>query len=91
MDEQCHPYVDENYSILAINGEAGELAEWHKKVNLRKAPKKLTLEDKKKELGDILFYLVRCAALEGWTLYDVMNANVLKLEERVENGSTIRG
>ena len=64
------PYTDENYCIIALNGEAGEVAEWYKKYL-------------KGELGDVLYYLTRLASLNGWTLEDIMEGNKAKLDERV--------
>lgn len=74
--------LDLNYAILALNGEAGECAEWHKKVNLRKAPTTLTDMDLAEELGDVLYYLTRAAMLKGWTLDQIMRWNTEKLDKR---------
>lgn len=88
VDKQCKGYTDLNYSIIALNGEAGEVAEWYKKYNLRGNPTgELSLQDLKEELGDVLFYLTRLASLNGWTLLDVAQTNVTKIEQRVANGS----
>ena len=82
--ERCLPYVDANYCAVAINEEAGEVAGWWKKYQLRGNPTgKLTKDDLKGELGDTLFYLTRMAALHGWTLSDVVEHNRAKLDERV--------
>lgn len=75
--------LDFNYAVIGMCGEAGEVAEWHKKVNLRKVLKtKLTHEDLLSELGDVLYYLTRAAMLQGWTLEQVMTFNEAKLAER---------
>lgn len=85
VESRCKPYVTLNYTIIALNGEAGEVAEWYKKYVLRENPTgELTPEDLQKELGDVLFYLTRCAALNGWTLAEIMDANKTKLDRRVE-------
>lgn len=79
----CQPYVDLNYSVIALNGEAGEVAEWYKKFVLRNNPGgKLTKEDLMGELGDVLFYLTSLALVSGWTLDDIMTFNVDKLKHR---------
>lgn len=70
------------YCALALNGEAGEVAEWVKKVELRGRPGDLTDEDLLLELGDVLWYLTRMAQIKGWTLEDVMRANMAKLAAR---------
>lgn len=75
-------FLDLNYCIVALNGEAGEVAEWHKKVNLRGKPNGLTDNDLKGELGDVLWYLTRIAVLKGWTLDEIMTFNMMKLEAR---------
>lgn len=74
---------DETYSVIGLCGEAGEVAEWYKKVVLRKKGKKLTEEDLKNELGDVLHYVARIALKHNWTLKDCMDANVRKLSERL--------
>lgn len=82
--ERCQPYVDTNYCIIALNGEAGEVAEWYKKFILRGNPTGLlSKDDLKKELGDVLFYLVALAARNGWTLEEIMQANCDKLQDRI--------
>lgn len=87
VEARCRPYTDENYCIIALNGEAGEVAEWYKKYKLRENPTGLlSREDLKKELGDVQFYLTRLASLNGWTIEDIMNANKAKIEERIEAG-----
>ena len=72
------------YSVLGLNGEAGEVAEVVKKM-IRDKGKKLSEEDKQdllKELGDILWYLSKVASKLEFSLEDVANANLLKLKER---------
>lgn len=87
VQSRCKPFVDLNYAIIALNGEAGEVAEWHKKYNLRGNPTgELSDTDLKEELGDVQFYLARIASLKGWSLSDIMEGNVLKIETRVLEG-----
>lgn len=75
--------LDFNYAVIGMCGEAGEVAEWHKKVNLRKVLKtKLTEADLLSELGDVLYYLTRAAMLKGWSLAEVMRFNEAKLTLR---------
>lgn len=75
--------LDLNYAVIALNGEAGEVAEWYKKAVLRKNKVGLTDRDLQEELGDVLFYLTRLAQLKGWTLAEIMDINKLKLDGRV--------
>ena len=74
------PYMTEQYCIIGIGGEAGEVLEWYKKAilksNMIKEP--LTEQDLIEELGDVLFYLTRLAAHRGYDLQAVMEANIKK-------------
>lgn len=81
---RCQPYVTKEYCAIAINEEAGEVAGWFKKYVFRGNPTgKLTEDDLKGELGDVLFYLTAMARHYGWSLSDVMDYNVEKLDKRV--------
>ncbi len=77
------------YLTLAINGEAGELAEKIKKI-WREKGKKVNVEDKeeiKKEMGDILWYLAQLSESLGFSFEDVATANLEKLKSRLERGA----
>ena len=79
--------MDVEYCVTAINEEAGEIAGWHKKHNLRKNPTgQLTTLDLKGELGDVLFYIAAMSRIYGWTLSDIMIHNREKLLERRAKG-----
>lgn len=83
--------TDLAYNVIAINGEAGEIAEWYKKYICRKNPgNKLSKEDLLSELGDVLWYLVNIAHLNGWTLTEVCKFNMNKLETRYQSGNSWR-
>lgn len=87
VEENAKSDLDVNYAVVAINGEAGEIAEWHKKYNLRGNPKgKYTEEDLKLELGDVLYYVTRLANLMGWTMEEVQQANIDKLMAKKGDG-----
>lgn len=87
VQDRCKPYTDLNYCIIALNGEAGEVAEWYKKAVLRGNPTgEFSDADLLSELGDVLFYLTRLAGLKGWTLNDVMVTNIEKIESRIADG-----
>lgn len=90
-----HKKVDLNYCVVGICGEAGEIAEWHKKANLREPPDtSFTKAELKSELGDLLHYVVLAIIEEGWTTAEVMDDNKVKLDTRralkvqrsIENG-----
>lgn len=72
------------YSVLGLNGEAGEVAEIVKKM-IRDKGRQLSEEDRQhllKELGDTLWYLSKVASKLEFSLEDVAKANLLKLKER---------
>lgn len=77
------------YTVLGLNGEAGEVAEKVKKV-LRDKPNGATGDDIaeiKKELGDVLWYVARCAHEMGSSLEDVAKMNMEKLLSRKDRGT----
>jgi NTP pyrophosphatase (non-canonical NTP hydrolase) len=87
VEEFANDYVDENYLVVALNEEAGEVAGWYKKFVLRGNPTgKLTRNDLLSELGDIQYYLTRLANLNGWSLDEVKQYNMDKLRARVAAG-----
>jgi len=74
---------------LGIAGESGEYCELIKKEFFHGKP--LNVEDAKKELGDILYYVAMAANnLHIW-LEDVADLNVRKLRERYPDGFTPGG
>jgi len=73
-----------NY-VLGITGEAGEIAEIFKKVWFKGQKDKL--DELKDEIGDLLWYVVRLADSQGWTLEEIMADNIYKLLKR--NGGAI--
>lgn len=78
-------------ATLGLAGEAGEVAEKIKKL-LRGDPITESFnEDVIKELGDVLFYLTWLANYHGYTIEQVMAANILKLIDRQERNGTLRG
>lgn len=76
------------YFALGLNGEAGKVAEKMKKIlrNYDNDMSKLDLEDFKKELGDVLWYLSMMTTQVGLTLEDVAAANLVKLADRKVRG-----
>ena len=81
------PDMDLNYAVIGICGEAGEIAEYHKKANLRQRPD--LVEPLIGELGDLLYYLTRATQLSGLTLEQVMEHNKVKLDDRRSRGMAI--
>jgi NTP pyrophosphatase (non-canonical NTP hydrolase) len=70
--------------IMGLSGETGEVSEKFKKM-YRDADGKMSLEfkeDVKKELGDVLWYVSSIAHELGFTLEEVAQANIDKIESR---------
>jgi NTP pyrophosphatase (non-canonical NTP hydrolase) len=68
------------YSVLALCGEAGELANKLKKAHRSNTtPDRIILAD---ELGDVLWYVASVAHELHMTLEDVAAMNIAKLKER---------
>lgn len=79
------------YVALKMNGEAGEFAEHVGKAlrddgtNFHTWPEYIKQQRQaalKKELGDVLWYVAAAARELGWTLSEVANANIEKLQDR---------
>ena len=77
-----HKALPENWqrdhAILGLVGEAGELADIHKKDSF-KPDYVSTVDERILELGDVLYYVAVLAHLDGWTLEEVSRANADKL------------
>lgn len=69
---------------LGIAGEAGEVADYVKKVVGHRHP--LDREKMAKELGDVLWYLAVLAERFGYSLDQVAQMNVDKLRRRYPDG-----
>jgi NTP pyrophosphatase (non-canonical NTP hydrolase) len=76
------------YCSLGLAGEAGEVVENTKKL-LRDDNSEYTESRKKKflgELGDVLWYLANLSNALGYTLEEVAEYNICKLEKRHAKG-----
>ena len=75
------------YCVVALCGEAGEVANAWKKylrggeANLLGAERKI-----EEELGDVLWYVARLADELGLSLGNIARANILKLQDRATKG-----
>lgn len=76
------------HAALGIAGEAGEVADLIKKQQFTKNRASENFEEELLlELGDVLYYLDRLAQLHGYSLADVMEANIEKLEKRYDRST----
>ena len=72
--------------ILGLTGEAGEAADKVKKI-IRDKKGVASDEDKdaiKKELGDVLWYVANMSRYLGFSLSDIAETNIDKLESRYQ-------
>jgi NTP pyrophosphatase (non-canonical NTP hydrolase) len=69
--------------ILGICGESGEIAEKIKK-HYRGDTSLYLREEMTKELGDLLYYIARCADYMELNLEDIAKFNIEKLKSRKE-------
>lgn len=76
--------TDLAHAVTGLNEEAGEVAGLLKKQVYR--GKTRTDEQWMDELGDVLWYLTAVAVIKGFTLEDIWQHNVEKLEARREAG-----
>lgn len=74
-------------SVLGLNGEAGECADIVKKYCFQHH--KLDREHLIEELGDVAWYLAKCATVLGVDLEDIFKANIAKLEKRYPEGFNV--
>ncbi|MYM12405.1 nucleoside triphosphate pyrophosphohydrolase family protein [Muribaculum intestinale] len=77
------------YPALGMCGEAGEVADKVKKV-IRDNNQQFTDEKKReiaKEIGDVLWYCATLSRDLGFTLEEVAQMNIYKLQSRKERGT----
>lgn len=76
------------YPALGMNGEAGEVADKVKKV-IRDNGAVLTDEKKReiaKEIGDVMWYCATLANDLGYSLEEIGEMNIAKLQSRKDRG-----
>ncbi len=71
-------------AALGLTGESGEVADHMKKHLFQDHP--IDMAHIKKELGDILWYVVLACDAIDCSLEDIMQMNVEKLRKRYPNG-----
>jgi len=77
--------VDQEYH--ALHGMVGEIGELHSIYQKRyQGHLEQTDEHRKKELGDLLWFVAEYCTACGWTLEEVMTLNIDKLKARYPEG-----
>jgi NTP pyrophosphatase (non-canonical NTP hydrolase) len=74
------------HAAVGLAGEAGELLDAIKKTWVYGKP--LDAENVREEAGDALFFILALCHVQGWSLDDVIAANVAKLRKRYPQGYT---
>lgn len=79
-------------SVMGISGEAGEVLEKWKKILVYKDGKVSDedIQEIKKELGDVVWYVAVLAHSLGLSFEEVMKLNIKKLKDR-QRRNTIKG
>lgn len=77
--------VDQEYH--ALHGMVGEIGELHSIYQKRyQGHLEDSDEHRKKELGDLLWFIAEYCTACGWTLEEVMELNIDKLKKRYPEG-----
>jgi NTP pyrophosphatase (non-canonical NTP hydrolase) len=76
--------LQRDHAVLGLVGEAGEVAEQHKK-DLFKPGHQTTREERWNELGDVLYYVAILAYLDGVTIDELSQMNHEKLTRNGDN------
>lgn len=75
--------TDAIHMVMGIAGESGELVDAVKKWTIYN--KDLDRANVKEELGDLAFYMVGLMELFGFTLTEIIEGNVAKLQKRYDS------
>lgn len=85
-DPRAHGMMPElGYTALALAGEVGEVCEKVKKA-YRETDGKVDQKELAKELGDVLFYLVKLGHLVDHDSSEIVKASIEKLRDRKLRG-----
>lgn len=70
----------------ALHGMVGEIGELHSIYQKVYQGHKDTEEHRKKELGDLMWFIAEYCTSQGWMLEDIMEMNIEKLKARYPAG-----
>ena len=83
INEDLHPKCIE---LHALHGMVGEIGEIHSIYQKAYQGHDLDIDEMKKELGDLLWFIAEYCTILGWELEDIMQMNIDKLKKRYPNG-----
>lgn len=83
INPKLTPAGQERHALYGMCGEIGELQSLYQKEY---QGHKFDGLHAKKELGDLLWFVAEYCTAMGWSLEDVMTANIKKLQERYPDG-----
>lgn len=91
-DNDYEPLMEKTIWAMGIAGEAGEVIEKWKKIVAYKAGEisEEDLAELAKELGDVIWYIALFAHTLGFSLDEIAERNVAKLQDRKKR-QVIRG
>lgn len=72
--------------LHALHGMVGEVGELHSIYQKMYQGHRVDYEHLKKETGDLLWFIAEYCTANGWTLEEVMEANIDKLRARYPEG-----
>lgn len=78
------PTADREYAIMGLTEEAGEVAGLFAKARRKQSGP--TIDDVKKELGDVLWMVAAIADDNGLSLSEIAEHNIAKLIDREQRG-----
>lgn len=70
---------------IGLGGEVGEVLNCIKKRDFHGRVDEVTVEDIVDEVGDVLWYVMNLTSALGYSIDDVIDKNVKKLENRYKN------
>ena len=78
--------TDKSKEMHSLHGMVGEIGELHSIYQKRYQGHMDTDEHRKKELGDLLWFVAEYCTANGWELSEIAEMNIEKLIERFPDG-----
>ena len=83
MSKDLTPLGQERHALHGMVGEIGEIHSIYQKVYQGHSPSE---EHKKKECGDLMWFLAEYCTANGWDLDEIASMNIEKLKARFPDG-----